>query len=131
MVVGGGIPLYASRRVRASARLRHRSGLSRKDIIPILVGDYRSHKFAKSLGHGQIDLRKVPAKLRRPLPVTNSRKLAHSYAQSLALITAAFEVIAGDIIGLRRVLLRKADHSFSAITEAVTSAVNGAHLIKS
>jgi hypothetical protein len=52
-------------------------------------------------------------------------------AQSLALITAVFEVITGDIIGLRRVLLRKADHSFSAITEAVTSAVNGAHLIKS
>jgi hypothetical protein len=38
-------------------------------------------------------------------------------AQSLALITAVFEVITGDIIGLRRVLLRKADHSFSAITE--------------
>ena len=38
--------------------------------------------------------------------------------------------IAGDIIGLRSVLLRTADHSFTAITEAVVSAVAGAHVMK-
>ena len=38
--------------------------------------------------------------------------------------------IAGDIIGLRSVLLRTADHSFSAITDAVVSAVDGAHVMK-
>ena len=38
--------------------------------------------------------------------------------------------IAGDIVGLRSVLLRTADHSFSAITDAVVSAVEGAHVMK-
>jgi CRP-like cAMP-binding protein len=38
--------------------------------------------------------------------------------------------IAGDIVGLRSVLLRTADHSFSALTDAVVSAVEGAHILK-
>ena len=38
--------------------------------------------------------------------------------------------IAGDIVGLRSVLLRTADHSFSAITDAVVSAVEGTHVMK-
>jgi CRP-like cAMP-binding protein len=38
--------------------------------------------------------------------------------------------VAGDIIGLRSVLLRTADHSFTAITDAVVSAVEGAHVLK-
>jgi len=38
--------------------------------------------------------------------------------------------IAGDIIGLRSVLLRTADHSFSAITDAVVSPVEAAHVLK-
>jgi hypothetical protein len=38
--------------------------------------------------------------------------------------------IAGDIVGLRRVLLRTADHSFSALTKAVVHAVEGAHIVK-
>lgn len=35
--------------------------------------------------------------------------------------------IAGDCVGLRSVLLRTADHSFSALTDAVVSAVEGAN----
>lgn len=38
--------------------------------------------------------------------------------------------IAGDIVGLRSVLLRTADHSFSALTDAVVHAVEGAHIVK-
>ena len=38
--------------------------------------------------------------------------------------------IAGDCVGLRSVLLRTADHSFSALTDAVVSPVEGAHIMK-
>ena len=38
--------------------------------------------------------------------------------------------IAGDCVGLRSVLLRTADHSFSALTDAVVSSVEGAHIMK-
>ena len=38
--------------------------------------------------------------------------------------------IAGDCVGLRSVLLKTADHSFSALTDAVVSPVEGAHLWK-
>jgi CRP-like cAMP-binding protein len=38
--------------------------------------------------------------------------------------------IAGDCVGLRSVLLRTADHSFSALTDAVVSPVEGAHILK-
>lgn len=38
--------------------------------------------------------------------------------------------VAGDCVGLRSVLLRTADHSFSALTDAVVSAVEGARLLQ-
>jgi len=38
--------------------------------------------------------------------------------------------IAGDCVGLRSVLLRTADHSFSALTDAVVSPLEGTHLLK-
>jgi CRP-like cAMP-binding protein len=38
--------------------------------------------------------------------------------------------IAGDCVGLRSVLLKTADHSFSAITDAVVSPVEGPHIWK-
>jgi CRP-like cAMP-binding protein len=38
--------------------------------------------------------------------------------------------IAGDIVGLRSVLLRTADHSFSAITDSVVSPIEGGHVLK-
>jgi CRP-like cAMP-binding protein len=38
--------------------------------------------------------------------------------------------IAGDIVALRSILLRRADHSFSTLTDAVVSPVQGAHLLK-
>jgi CRP-like cAMP-binding protein len=39
--------------------------------------------------------------------------------------------IAGDVVGLRSVLLRTADHSFSALTDAVVNSIEGAHIMKS
>jgi len=36
----------------------------------------------------------------------------------------------GDIVGLRSVLLRTADHSFSALTDALVSPVDGTHVMK-
>jgi CRP-like cAMP-binding protein len=38
--------------------------------------------------------------------------------------------IAGDIVGLRSILLRTADHSFSALTDAVVNAVDGTHVMR-
>jgi CRP-like cAMP-binding protein len=38
--------------------------------------------------------------------------------------------IAGDCVGLRSILLRTADHSFSALTDAVVSPVEGTHILK-
>lgn len=38
--------------------------------------------------------------------------------------------IAGDCVGLRSVLLKTADHSFSTLTDAVVSAVEGPHIMK-
>ena len=38
--------------------------------------------------------------------------------------------LAGDCIGLRSVLLRTADHSFSALTDASVSAIEGAHILR-
>jgi CRP-like cAMP-binding protein len=38
--------------------------------------------------------------------------------------------IPGDIVGLRSVLLRTADHSFSALTDAVVSPVEGTHIMR-
>jgi CRP-like cAMP-binding protein len=38
--------------------------------------------------------------------------------------------IPGDCVGLRSILLRTADHSFSALTDAMVSPVEGAHIMK-
>ena len=38
--------------------------------------------------------------------------------------------IAGDCVGLRSVLFRASDQSFSALTDAVVSSVDGAHILK-
>ena len=38
--------------------------------------------------------------------------------------------IAGDCVGLRSILLKTADHSFSALTDAVVSPVEGTHIMK-
>jgi CRP-like cAMP-binding protein len=38
--------------------------------------------------------------------------------------------LAGDCVGLRSVLLRTADHSFSALTDAIVSAVDGEHIMR-
>jgi CRP-like cAMP-binding protein len=38
--------------------------------------------------------------------------------------------IAGDIVGLRSVLLRTADHSFSTLTDSIVSPVEGSHITR-
>jgi len=38
--------------------------------------------------------------------------------------------IAGDIVGLRSILLRTADHSFSALTDAVVHPLQGTHIMR-
>jgi CRP-like cAMP-binding protein len=38
--------------------------------------------------------------------------------------------IAGDCVGLRSILLRTADHSFSALTDAVVTPVEGTHIMR-
>jgi CRP-like cAMP-binding protein len=38
--------------------------------------------------------------------------------------------IAGDCVGLRSILLRTADHSFSALTDALVSPVDGRHILQ-
>jgi len=38
--------------------------------------------------------------------------------------------LAGDCVGLRSILLRTADHSFTALTNSVVSAVEGAHILR-
>ena len=38
--------------------------------------------------------------------------------------------IAGDCVGLRSILLRTADHSFSALTDSVVSSVEGPHILR-
>ena len=38
--------------------------------------------------------------------------------------------IPGDIVGLRSILLRTADHSFSALTDATVNPIEGTHIVK-
>ena len=38
--------------------------------------------------------------------------------------------VPGDIVGLRSILLRTADHSFSALTDAAVNPVDGTHIVK-
>jgi CRP-like cAMP-binding protein len=38
--------------------------------------------------------------------------------------------LAGDIVGLRSILLRTADHSFSALTDAAVNPVEGMHIVR-
>jgi CRP-like cAMP-binding protein len=83
-----------------------------------------------------------PIKLKRGQQLTHEGDIGHKafvlqqgWACSFKLLPGGSRQIisfpiAGDIIGLRSVLLRTADHSFSAITDAVVSAVDGAHVMK-
>jgi len=41
-----------------------------------------------------------------------------------------FVSLAGDMVGLRSILLRTADHSFSALTDAAVNPVEGPHIVR-
>ena len=83
-----------------------------------------------------------PLKLRRGKQLTHEGDIRHKafvlqqgWACSFKLLPNGSRQIisfpiAGDIIGLRSVLLRTADHSFSAITDAIVSAVEAAHVLQ-
>jgi CRP-like cAMP-binding protein len=70
----------------------------------------------------------------KPMPASVNKKVLASNFTSLRFSLGGRQIIsfpiAGDIVGLRRVLLRTADHSFSALTKAVVHAVEGAHIVK-
>jgi CRP-like cAMP-binding protein len=88
------------------------------------------------------EMQSNPLKLRRGKQLTQEGDTGHKafvlqqgWACSFKLLPNGSRQIisfpiAGDIIGLRSVLLRTADHSFSAITDAVVSAVEAAHVLK-
>ena len=83
-----------------------------------------------------------PVKLRRGRQLTHEGDTGHTafvlqqgWACSFKLLANGSRQIisfpiAGDIIGLRSVLLKTADHSFSAITDAVVSPVEAEHVLK-
>ena len=83
-----------------------------------------------------------PLKIRRGAQLTREGDTGHKafvlqdgWACSFKLLPSGSRQIisfpiAGDIVGLRSVLLRTADHSFSAITDAVVSPVEAPHVLK-
>ena len=88
------------------------------------------------------DMQSNPLKLRRGKQLTQEGDTGHKAFVLQEGWACSFKVlpngsrqiisfpIAGDIIGLRSVLLRTADHSFSAITDAVVSPVEAAHVMR-
>ena len=88
------------------------------------------------------DLQSNPLKVKRGRQLTHEGQTGHKafvlqsgWACSYKLLPDGGRQIisfpiAGDVVGLRSVLLRTADHSFSALTDSVVNAVEGAHIMK-
>src|SRR5688572_12947547 len=88
------------------------------------------------------DLQSNPLKVRRGRQLTQEGQTGHKAFVLQAGWACSYKMlpdgarqiisfpIAGDIVGLRSVLLRTADHSFSALTDAVVSPVEGTHIMK-
>ena len=88
------------------------------------------------------DIQSIPLKVKRGKQLTQEGQIGHrafvlqaGWACSYKDLTNGGRQIisfpiAGDIVGLRRVLLRTADHSFAALTDAVVSSVDGTHVMK-
>lgn len=88
------------------------------------------------------ELQSNPVKLKRGRQLTREGQTGHKafvvqsgWACSYKLLPDGGRQIisfpiAGDIVGLRSVLLRTADHSFSALTDAVVSAVEAPHIMR-
>jgi CRP-like cAMP-binding protein len=88
------------------------------------------------------DLQGIPLNVRRGQQLTREGQTEHKafvlqtgWACSFkTLVDGARQIIsfpiAGDIVGLRSVLLRTADHSFAALTDAVVQPLQGAHIMR-
>jgi CRP-like cAMP-binding protein len=88
------------------------------------------------------DLQSTPLKVRRGGQLTQEGQTGHKafvlqsgWACSYKLLPDGGRQIisfpiSGDVVGLRSVLLRTADHSFSALTDAVVNAVEAPHILK-
>ena len=87
------------------------------------------------------DLQSNPLKVKRGRQLTHEGQTGHKafvlqsgWACSYKLLPDGGRQIisfpiAGDVVGLRSVLLRTADHSFSALTDAVVNSVEGEHIM--
>jgi CRP-like cAMP-binding protein len=88
------------------------------------------------------DMQRNPFKMKRGTQLTQEGQTGHKAFVLQAGWACSYKLlpdggrqiisfpIAGDIVGLRSVLLRTADHSFSALTDSVVSAVEGVHILK-
>ena len=88
------------------------------------------------------ELQSAPVKVKRGNQLTHEGQTGHKVFVLLSgwacsykeLANGARQIIsfpiAGDCVGLRSVLLNTADHSFSAITDAVVCPVEGPHILK-
>jgi CRP-like cAMP-binding protein len=89
------------------------------------------------------DLQSNPVKMKRGQQLTHEGQTGHKAFVLQVGWACSYKVlpnggrqiisfpIAGDIVGLRSVLLRTADHSFSALTEATVSPLQATHIVKS
>jgi CRP-like cAMP-binding protein len=88
------------------------------------------------------DMQSNPVKVKRGQQLTHEGQTGHKAFILQAGWACSFKLlpnggrqiisfpIAGDIVGLRSVLLRTADHSFSALTDAIVNPVEGTHIMK-
>ena len=88
------------------------------------------------------EIQSAPIKVRRGKQLTQEGQTGHKAFVVQAGWACSFKdlpngsrqiisfPIAGDCVGLRSVLLQTADHSFSALTDAVVSLVEGEHILK-
>jgi CRP-like cAMP-binding protein len=86
------------------------------------------------------DLQSKPVKVKRGQQLTHEGQIGHKAFLLQAGWACSYKVlpnggrqiisfpIAGDIVGLRSVLLRTADHSFSALTEAAVNPLERPHI---
>jgi CRP-like cAMP-binding protein len=88
------------------------------------------------------DIQSAPLELKRGKPLVHEGQTGHKafvlqagWGCSYKLLpnggrqVISFPIV-GDCVGLRSVLLRTADHSFSALTDAVVTSMDGARILK-
>ena len=88
------------------------------------------------------DIQSAPLTVKRGMPLVHEGQTGHKVFVLQAGWGCSYKLlpnggrqiisfpIVGDCVGLRSVLLRTADHSFSALTNAVVSSMEGARILK-